>query len=153
MRVKTLLKKKKSSNVITAKLSTTIDSAMQMLISNNIGCLPITDDNEKLIGIVSDTDIFRKVHETKGNYHELKVADVMTTELIIGLPEDNLSYIAGIMDKNYVRHVPIVEGEKIVGLVSLRDIFQTQAKNREIENRYLKLYLDGLSRRDKSGDI
>ncbi len=151
MLVKTLLENK-PREIISAKPSTTVDQAMDLLIQNNIGCLPVIDDDGQLAGIVSDKDIFKKIHKTGGDYHSLKVKDVMTTELIIGLPDDDISYIAGIMDKNWIRHVPIVEAEEVVGLVSLRDIIRSQTNNTEIENRYLNMYMDMLHRRDKSGD-
>lgn len=149
MLVRTLLDSRKR-DVITATRSTSVDDAMDLLITNNIGCLPVMDDKGKLAGIVSDKDIFRKIHQTKGDYHSLTIKDVMTTELIVGLPEDNITYIAGVMNKNWVRHIPIVDGEDLIGLVSLRDIIKTQTQDAEIENRYLKLYMGSLGSRDKS---
>jgi CBS domain-containing protein len=151
MLVKFILEKK-PRDIISATPSTTVDAAMDILISKGIGCLPVLDESDRLVGIISDADIFRKIHETKGDYHSLTVGDLMTTDVIVGLPDDDITYIAGIMDKNWIRHVPIVEGEKMVGLVSLRDIIKTQAEHTEIENRYLKLYTSGLGIRDKSAD-
>lgn len=152
MLVRTLLDEKPRA-VITADPSMSIGQAMDLLISNNIGCLPVVLGDKGLVGIVSDKDIFRRIHQTKGEYHELTVEDVMSTDLIVGLPSDEIAYIAGIMDKNWIRHVPIVEGEEIVGLISQRDIVKFEATNHEIENRYLNLYMDSLHRRDKSGDF
>jgi len=151
MLVSTLLENKRK-DVITATPSTTIEEAMELLISNKIACLPVLSDKGELVGIVSDKDIFKKIHETKGKYHSLNVGDVMSTNLIVGLPEDNIEYIAGIMDKNWIRHIPILEGQKMIGLVSEGDILQTITEHKEIENRYLTMYLEGTHRRDMSGD-
>ena len=151
MLVKNLLESK-PKEIVSAAPDTSIEDAMNVLIQNNIGCLPILDDSGELVGIVSDKDIFRKVHETRGQYHSLSVADVMSTNLIVGLPDDDISYIAGIMRKNWIRHVPIVEEGEVVGLVSLRDILKTTSKTTEVENRYLKMYMDGLHSRDRSAD-
>jgi CBS domain-containing protein len=151
MLVKALLESK-PRRLITASPSTSIDEAMDQLISNSISCLPILED-EKLTGIITDQDIFKKIHQTKGEYHSLRVQDVMTVDLIVGLLDDEISYIVGLMGKNWIRHVPIVEGEKLVGLVSQRDIVKQQAENTEVENRYLKMYTEGMHRRDKSGDL
>ena len=150
MLVKTLLESK-PRRLIIASPSTSIDEAMDLLISNSISCLPVLE-GDKLIGIISDQDIFKKVHQTKGEYHSLKVEDVMTVDLIVGLLDDEISYIVGLMGKNWIRHVPIVEGEKLIGLVSQRDIVKKQTENIEVENRYLKMYTEGMHRRDKSGD-
>lgn len=149
MLVKSLLKKKQRS-VITAAPETTLAEAMELLISNKIGCLPILDQG-KLVGIISDKDIFCKVHETSGNYHRFRVCDVMTTDLVVGLLSDELTYIAGVMDKAQIRHVPIVEAGRLIGLVSQRDIIKWQAKDHEVQNRYLNLYMNSLGSRDLSG--
>lgn len=151
MLVSTLLETK-PREIITARPTTTIEEAMELLIKHKISCLPVLESDGKLVGIISDKDIFKKIHETKGNYHSLRIGDVMSTNLIVGLPDDDIEYIAGIMDKNWIRHVPIVSGDKMVGLVSEGDIIKTLTHRKKIENRYLKMYLDGLSSRDMSGD-
>ena len=149
MQVKTLLESK-PNQIVSSNPLTSIDEAMGLLITNNIGCLPVVDDEDMLVGILSDKDIFARIYKTKGNYQSLKVEDVMTTDLIVGLPSDDIEYIAGVMEKNSIRHVPIVDGKQLIGLISLRDIVKTQTVAREVENRYL---MDMLEKRDKSGDI
>ena len=151
MYVRTLLENKKK-DLVTIAPDAKLSSAMDLLIENGIGCLPVLADDGSLVGIISDKDIFHKIHETHGDYKQFTVEEVMTDNVLVGLPEDDITYIAGVMDKNWVRHVPIVDGEKVIGIVSLRDIIRTTAENVEIENRYLNLYMDMMHRRDKSGD-
>ena len=151
MLVKNLLESK-PKEIVSAAPDTSVEDAMDVLIQKNIGCLPVLDDEGELVGIVSDKDIFRKIHETRGEYHALKVVDVMSTNLIVGLPDDDITYIAGIMRKNWIRHVPIVKEGEVIGLVSLRDILKTTSRTTDIENRYLKMYMDGLHSRDRSAD-
>ncbi len=149
MQVKTLLESK-PKRIISSNPSMSIDEAMGLLISNKVGCLPVVDNEGKLIGILSDKDIFTKVYQTKGDYQSLRVADLMTTDPIVGLPSDDVEYVAGVMEKNSIRHIPIVDGQRLIGLISQRDIFKTWTVARDLENRYL---MDMLERRDKSGDI
>ncbi len=139
--------------IITTSPESSFAEAMDLLVKNDIGCLPVVDDEGNLSGMVSERDIFRKVQKTKGHYKALKVKDVMSEEVVVGVPEDTLDYIAGMMHKNWLRHIPIVEGEKMIGLISQRDMIKIQAKDKEIETRYLNLYLEGMSKRDMSGDI
>jgi CBS domain-containing protein len=73
----------------------------------------------------------------------------MTTELIIGLPTDDLEYVAKVMEKNTIRHMPIIKDDRSIGVISMRDIVKTLLANREVENRYLA---DMLEKRDRSGD-
>ena len=151
MLVKNLLDSK-PRQIVSVKPETSVDEAMDLLIRNNIGCLPVVDNAGELIGIVSDKDIFKRIHEMKGQYHDLNVKDLMSTNLIVGLPDDDIMYIAGMMKKNWIRHVPIVVEGTVVGLVSLRDILKTVTRTTDIENRYLKMYMDGLHSRDRSAD-
>jgi acetoin utilization protein AcuB len=149
MFAKTLLQNR-PKRVITATPDTTIEEAMGILIENRIGCLPIVENGGKLVGILGDQDIFMKVYETRGQYQSLTVKDVMKTDLIVALPEDDISYIAAVMEKNWLRCVPIVKGGTVIGIVSLRDISKTLVQNVEVDNRYL---MNMLEKRDKSGDI
>ena len=151
MLVKSFLDQKKR-DVITTTSAMSVAEAMELLISNKISCLPVVDSDGKLIGIVSDKDIFKKVHETKGQYHDLKVGDVMTKDLIVGLLTDDMNYVANVMDKNWIRHIPIVEGDLLVGLVSEGDVMRNQMDHINFENRYLNLYLTGMGHRDRSAE-
>ena len=141
MLVKDLLRQK-DRRLVTTTAATSLETAMGLLIDNRISCLPVLD-NHRLIGIVSDKDIFRVVYETKERYRNHKVADFMTTDLIVGVPEDTIGYIAGLMTQNRIRHIPILEGETLVGLLSVGDIVKTQMEDIRIENRYLKDYILG----------
>ena len=151
MLVKAILEEK-NRTIVSATGETTLEEAMELLISNEIGCLPILDSDSKLVGIVSDKDIFHRIHETKEKYRTVKLSDIMSTDVMVGVPDDTIKYVAKIMDKNWISHLPIVDGDELIGLVSLRDIIKTQAENIKAENRYLKLYTNGLGSRDKSSD-
>lgn len=142
MRVRDLLRSK-DRRVVTAASSTPVREAMRLLIENRISCLPVITDGDRLIGIISDKDIFRKVHETDGVYHELTVGELMTSDLLVGVEDDDVRYIAGVMTNNRIRHVPIVESQKLIGLLSIGDVVKIQMENIQIENRYLKDYIDG----------
>lgn len=142
MLVKDLLKTK-SKELVTISASTKLKEAMESLINNKISCLPVLDDNSRLIGIISDKDIFRHAYEKPAGFQDETVGEVMTTNLIVGLVDDEVAYIAGIMTENRIRHVPIVERDHIIGLLSVGDIVKTQIENIRVENRYLWQYIEG----------
>lgn len=137
------LLKSKNREVITTTAETGIDEAMGLLIDNAISCLPVLDSSGKIEGIVSDRDIFRLIFKHRADFKNYRIKDVMTKELLVGLAGDEVNYLAGMMTKNNVRHIPIVECDKLIGLVSQSDIVKTQMKRMAVENRYLKLYFDG----------
>lgn len=145
MLVKDILQSK-GREVVTTTTDTAIETAMGILIKRRISCLPVVDQKGKLIGIVSDKDIFRKLYETQGSGMDVHIGEIMTTELIVGVPDDTLGYIAGIMTQNRIRHIPIIEkrdGDELVGLLSVGDIVKTQMEDMKIENRYLREYIAG----------
>ena len=142
MLVKELLKSK-NRDVITAVPSMTVAKAMDLLISNQISCLPVIAESGELQGIVSDRDIFRAVHKDNRALTRLTVGELMTTELMIGVPDDEIKYIAGVMTQNRIRHVPIVEDDNLVGLISVGDVVKAHIDEVEVENRYLKTYIAG----------
>ncbi|UCC44510.1 MAG: CBS domain-containing protein [Candidatus Zixiibacteriota bacterium] len=142
MKVRDILKTKKRST-ITAGPRTAVVDAMKLLIDNKVSCLPVEDADGHLVGIISDKDIFHKIYQNPTGFGEVAVGDLMTTDLIVGLPDDEMSYIAGVMTNNRIRHVPIVDNDRIIGLISVGDVAKTQMENIKIENRYLKQYIDG----------
>ncbi|MCX6834888.1 MAG: CBS domain-containing protein [candidate division Zixibacteria bacterium] len=127
--------------VITARENTSIPATMSLLLHNRISCLPILDDQAELVGIISDKDIFRAAYEDPHGFVDLSVKQLMTTNLLVGLADDDLDYIAGVMTNNRIRHVPIVENKRLIGLLSVGDIVKSQLKNIQIENRYLWKYI------------
>lgn len=140
MLVKELLVQK---TVITAEKSTSIRQAMQSMLERRISCLPVIGERKELVGIISDKDIFRLLFENGDTIGESLVGDHMSTNLIVGLSSDEVEYIATIMTNNRIRHVPIVEGKTLVGLVSVGDIVKSQIDDFAAENRYLRQYIDG----------
>ena len=128
--------------IITAREDTPVPEAMALLIDNRISCLPVVNDATELVGIISDKDIFRATFENPLGFTKTVVGSLMTTDLIVGLTSDKFDYIAGVMTKNRIRHVPIVENKRLVGLLSLGDIVKSHLSNMEIENRYLKKYIE-----------
>jgi CBS domain-containing protein len=142
MRVSDLLRAK-NRGLISTVPAIPITKAMALMIDHQISCLPVLDEQGRLMGIISDKDIFRQLHKDLSNIDLLTVGELMTRDVIVGVDEDEVSYIAGVMTKNRIRHVPIVSGEKVVGLVSVGDIVKTQMSDMEIENRHLWQYING----------
>ena len=123
----------------------TVKKAMDEIAARKIGALLVEEDG-MLKGIITERDIFRLLHkhQDKCNYAlELKVKEVMTTNVVIGIPDDDIDMVEALMTNNRFRHLPIMDGKKIAGVVSIGDIVKNMAKNLQIENRYLKDYITG----------
>jgi len=128
--------------IVTARPYTPILEAMALLIENQIGYLPVINDKDEITGVISEKEILRAVFKNPGGFSEAVVGDLMAADPIVGIPDDELDYIAGVMSSNRLRRLPIVENRRLVGLLSLWDMVRSQLKNVEAENRYLRKYIN-----------
>lgn len=133
----------KSRKVLTVGPEDTVLDAIKILVENNIGALLVVTGANKLVGIISERDILRETAEQEHKLATTKVKSVMTKDVIIGVPDDKTDYTLGIMTKNRIRHMPIMEGEKLAGIISLRDVVRAKLDEQEYHNRYLEQYLFG----------
>ena len=136
MEIGTFLKVK-DRPVITVGPQDSITAAIQKLVDNRVGALPVIDDKEMLLGIISERDML-KVFLRHGETGITRVQDVMTRDVVVGAPEDDLDYAACVMRQEKVRHLPIVVGQKLYGIVSMRDVVGIQLSEAQAEIRHLK---------------
>jgi CBS domain-containing protein len=137
MKVADLLKNK-GQNVISIAADKSVAEALKTLMENKISSLVVLDANHRLIGIITERDIFRAATMDYEGIHSKKVADLMSTNLIVGTLEDDIEYVKGIMTQNRIRHLPIVAQEGLVGMVSIGDIVKFQLHETIVKNRYLE---------------
>ncbi|MDF1544264.1 MAG: CBS domain-containing protein [bacterium] len=137
------LLERKNTNLITTPADTGIKEAMGILLANKISCLPVVTTGNKLIGIISDKDIFSAIYSDHQVMNSGTVGDLMTEDVIVGVAEDSADYIASLMTQNKIRHIPILEKNRIIGLLSIGDMVKAQISHMEVENRYLKNYIEG----------
>jgi CBS domain-containing protein len=141
MKVREFLRNK-PKRIVTATPRTPILEAMALMIENQIGYLPVINDKDEITGIISEREILRASLNNPDNFTKAVVGDQMITDPIVGIADDDLDYIAGVMTNNRLRRLPIVENRRLVGLLSLWDIMRSQLKDVQTENRYLKQYIN-----------
>jgi len=129
-------------HVVTTSPQTPIRDAMALLIDNQIGYLPVINEKDEIEGIIGEREIFKAAFKNPVGFSNASVRDVMTTDPIVGVLDDDLEYIAAVMTNNRLRRVPIVENRRLVGLLSLWDMVRSQLKDMQSENRYLRQYID-----------
>ena len=141
MRIREVLDRK-GSEVVTVEPGITVHGAMQVLVEHNIGSVIVTRDS-RIVGILTERDVLRLAAADAGSLSTTLVGDVMTTDLVVGVAEDQVDYAAGIMTANRIRHLPIVDGERLSGVVSIGDVVNAMKQEKEVENRYLRDYIQG----------
>jgi len=139
MKVKDILANK-GGDVITISKDTAILESMAIFSKNRVGSLLIME-GDKILGIIAARDVLMAVLNHLDEIKTLTVDKIMTTDLVVGTADDKVDYIQAIMTENRIRHVPILDGNKLIGLVSIGDVVKAQLKEQHVENRYLKDYI------------
>jgi CBS domain-containing protein len=132
----------KGRPLITIEPNATTFDAIQKLIEYRIGALPVCDNNGKLLGIITERDILKECGHQNTEIGKTKVQDVMTKDVVIGIPEDEISYVMEVMTRKQVRHLPVMAGRKLDGIISARDIIEYQLQESRAKVRYLSDYLE-----------
>ena len=100
----------------------TVYDAAQLMKSEDVGPIPIAGDNDRLEGIITDRDIVLKVVAEGRDPKTTKLADAMTTEVITCTANDDIEDALNLMEEHQVRRIPVVDGDRLVGIISQADI-------------------------------
>jgi CBS domain-containing protein len=111
-----------------------------LLVGHNIGSLVVMQDDE-MVGIVTERDILRACAATRGPLDFLRVHERMTRCPVVASPGDDVADIMCLMTERRIRHVPVVERGRLVGIISIGDTVKAQHDELCRENHYLKSYI------------
>lgn len=111
----------KGNDIWTISPDDSVYNALRLMARIDVGALLVTE-GDKLIGILSERDYARKVILFGKTSKETKVSEIMTSKVITIHPLQTLEECMDIMTKNHVRHLPVMDGEKIVGVISIGDV-------------------------------
>jgi CBS domain-containing protein len=152
MRISDILSEK-GSGVVTVGADQTIHHAISKLNQYRLGALVVTGEGDEIAGIITERDILHVCGSRCARLDEAPepdcpslVEDAMTKDIVIGVPDDDLNYAMGIMTKNRIRHLPIMDKEKLVGIISIGDLVNAHFEEKVLENRTLKEYIQGPGR-------
>lgn len=131
----------KGRNVWTVSPQSLTYDALEMLADKDIGALVVVDQG-KVVGMFSERDYARKVALKGKSSKETTVADIMTKPVTYVLPWTSLSECMTLMTSKHVRHLPVMEGEKLVGIVTIGDVVKAIISEQEAVIQELKGYVD-----------
>jgi len=136
MKVEAVLAKK-GGHVLTIDPRATILAAAQRLRLERVGALVVMD-GEAVAGLVSERDIVRAFAEHKGDVADVKVADIMSRGLLTCTLDESLTHVMALMTRHRVRHLPVFEKGRLVGLVSIGDAVKHRLDELELEASVLR---------------
>ena len=140
LKVKNILKDK-GLEVIAIDSSATVGTAINKMIERNIGAILVMEDSS-CVGLFTERDVL-KCWAGHNSVDKVTLKDVMSKDLLVLEPEDDLDYAMTIMTNRKIRHLPVVDKGRLVGLVSMRDVVKYHIGNLEAEVHYLKDYIRG----------
>jgi CBS domain-containing protein len=142
MNVHTILRNKGKS-VVTIHPDATIERAVAVLRLRGIGALVVSDDGENVVGIVSERDIVEALGRYGSDLLAVSVEEVMSSPVVTCDPNDSVADLMAEMTNRRIRHFPVVEAGKLIGIVSIGDLVKSRLDEIEYEAHSLRSFIAG----------
>jgi CBS domain-containing protein len=140
MRISDILRSKGNS-VQTVRPDATVRHLLAALAQHNIGALVVSEDGETIVGIVSERDVVRQMDQRGAGLLEAAVASIMTPDVRTCAPDTHVEDLRSTMTDHRIRHVPVVQDGRLVGLVSIGDVVKSTISELETEREHLVGYI------------
>jgi CBS domain-containing protein len=140
MHIRQLLRRK-GAEVATVDATTSVRTALALLAEHGVGALVVSQDGRRVDGIVSERDVVRALHERGAGLLADPVSSVMTAQVHSCVPDAGVEELARTMTEHRVRHVPVVDGGALVGIVSIGDVVKARLDELEDERAQLVDYI------------
>ena len=142
VQVRDVLAGKGNGEVYTVSPEATISELLDALAAHNVGALVVSTDGVEVLGIVSERDVVRKLRGID-DARAVPVADIMTTELRVCSPDDSFESLLSTMTDHRVRHVPVLQDGRLVGVLSIGDAVKHRMDQLAFERDQLSNYVAG----------
>lgn len=134
--------KKKGSEVYTVGPDTTVYDALKLMAEKNIGAVLVLD-GERLVGILSERDYARQVILKGRSSKDTPVKDIMTSRIAFVRPEQNIEECMALMTSKHIRHLPVLDGVRLLGILSIGDVVKSVISEKEFQLSQLENYITG----------
>ena len=136
--------KRKSAEIWSTRPEATVYQAIEIMADKRVGALLVMDRDE-LVGIISERDYARKIILKGKSSKETPVAEIMTSQVISVSPRHTVGDCMHIITENRVRHLPVLESGKIVGMISIGDLVNWIITEQQETIRHLEAYISGMA--------
>ena len=131
-----------TADVFTAAPADSVRDLLRSLAEHNVGALPVVDDGV-LVGVVSERDIVRALGEQGAAVLEQPVGEIMTGSVVTCRSGDSVDAVAETMTERRIRHMPVLDGDQLVGIVSIGDVVSHRIRQLEKDRGQLEQYISG----------
>ncbi|MDR6773750.1 CBS domain-containing protein [Azospirillum sp. BE72] len=136
--------KRKGNRIVSASPDDTVAAVTRLLTEHRIGAVLVMDDDGQPVGILSERDIVRAIARDSATALDRPAADLMTRDLITATPTDTVADMMAVMTERRIRHVPIVDAGRVVGVISIGDVVKARIDDAELEVESLRGYVAGM---------
>ncbi|MEO8159935.1 MAG: CBS domain-containing protein [Arenimonas sp.] len=133
---------RKGSRIVSVRRDAPVLEAIRVMAEHHIGAVLVMD-GEQLIGIASERDYARKVVLQGRSSSDTEVAMIMSSPVVCVRPQDTIAECMSIMTDKHIRHLPVIEGERVVGVVSIGDLVKELIDEQKQEISLLQQYIAG----------
>ena len=133
----------KGSSVVTVAASLTLVEAARRMVDAHVGSLVVVDAGGSVEGILTERDLLKATARSPERLGTTCVADVMTRDVLVGLPADTIEQAMALMTERRLRHLPILDAGRLAGLVSIGDLVKVAAEENAFEVRLLRDFITG----------
>jgi CBS domain-containing protein len=132
----------KQADVLKIDASATVFDAIKKIVEQNVGSILVTRDGD-VVGIMTERDYLRKIAIFGRTSHDTLVGEIMSSPLMYVTPETSIEEAMAIMTDRRIRHLPVVENDEVVGIVSIGDVVKFQSREQSFQIKYLTEYISG----------
>lgn len=130
----------KGGEVLKIEAGASVFEAVKRMVEANVGSLLVTDGGE-IVGIVTERDYLRRAALEERPDRETAVREIMSSPLVVATPDTSIDECMAMMTDRRIRHVPVVDQEEVVGVVSIGDVVKFKSKTQSFEVQYLTDYI------------
>lgn len=134
------LLQRREATVFTLHPDATVFEALQSMAEHNVGALMVMEEG-RLVGVLSERDYTRKVALAGRSSKDTKIRDIMTSTVLTVTPQTRTRACMALMSQRKIRHLPVVDGDKVLGMISIRDIMDDIIADHEQTINQLTSYI------------
>jgi CBS domain-containing protein len=130
------------AEVVTITPSETVTALLALLAEHNVGALVVCADDE-VVGIVSERDIVRQIADRGAELLDARIEQIMSTAVVSTGSQDSVDNVAETMTERRIRHMPVIDDGRLVGIVSIGDVVSSRMRQLEADRGQLEQYIVG----------
>ncbi len=130
----------KGNGILSVTPEVKVADAVSQMAKHDVGSQVVMQGGH-MIGLVTFREVLLALHASGGSLGDLRVAEIMLKEPICGTPDDTIEHLREVMTRHHVRYLPVMENDKLLGVISFHDVTKAVISETSFENRLLKRYI------------